>query len=57
MVKGDDIIVEGINIENVGQTAANIQLATKIKDKDPRVFQDGIYVYEKHIGDVVKRVA
>ncbi|MHA1583071.1 MAG: 50S ribosomal protein L6 [Candidatus Baldrarchaeia archaeon] len=56
-VEGDDVIVEGINIEHVGQTAANIQLATKIKDKDPRVFQDGIYVYEKHIGDVIKRVA
>ncbi|MCD6164434.1 MAG: 50S ribosomal protein L6 [Candidatus Odinarchaeota archaeon] len=56
-VEGDDVIVEGINIEHVGQTAANIQLATKIKDKDPRVFQDGIYVYEKHIGDIIKRVA
>jgi len=56
-VEGDDVIVEGINIVHVGQTAANIQLATKIKDKDPRVFQDGIYVYEKHIGDIIKRVA
>ncbi|MGQ4833172.1 MAG: 50S ribosomal protein L6 [Candidatus Asgardarchaeia archaeon] len=46
-VKGDDVIIEGIDIEAVGQTAANIQLATKIKDKDPRVFMDGIYVYEK----------
>ncbi|MCS7386271.1 MAG: 50S ribosomal protein L6 [archaeon GB-1867-005] len=46
-VQGDDIIVEGIDIEAVGQTAANIELATKIKDKDPRVFLDGIYVYSK----------
>jgi large subunit ribosomal protein L6 len=46
-VKGDDIIVEGINIEDVGQTAANIQQATKTKEKDPRKFIDGIYVYEK----------
>ncbi|RLG51399.1 MAG: 50S ribosomal protein L6, partial [Thermoproteota archaeon] len=29
------------------QTAANIRLATKIKRKDPRVFQDGIYVVER----------
>ncbi len=46
-VKGDDVILEGINIEDVGQTAANIQQATKTKRKDPRKFIDGIYVYEK----------
>ncbi len=50
MVKGDDIIVQGISLENVSQTAANIQTATKIRIKDPRVFLDGIYVYEKHEG-------
>jgi large subunit ribosomal protein L6 len=49
-VKGDDIIVQGINLEDVSQTAANIQNATKIRIKDPRVFLDGIYVYEKHEG-------
>ncbi|MHA1470101.1 MAG: 50S ribosomal protein L6, partial [Candidatus Asgardarchaeia archaeon] len=37
----------GIDIEEVGQTAANIRRATRIKDKDPRVFMDGIYLYEK----------
>jgi len=46
-VKGDELVVTGINIEDVGQTAANIQQATKIKRFDPRVFQDGIYVVEK----------
>lgn len=49
-VKGDDIIVQGINLEDVSQTAANIQNATKIRNKDPRVFLDGIYVYEKNEG-------
>jgi large subunit ribosomal protein L6 len=49
-VKGDDIIVQGINLEDVSQTAANIQNATKIRNKDPRVFLDGIYVSEKHEG-------
>jgi len=49
-VKGDDIIVQGINLEDVSQTAANIQNATKIRRKDPRIFLDGIYVYEKHEG-------
>jgi len=46
-VKGDDMIVQGINIENVSQTAANIEQATKITRKDPRIYLDGIYVYEK----------
>lgn len=50
ILKGDDVIVQGINIEDVSQTAANIQNSTKIRNKDPRVFLDGIYVYEKHEG-------
>ena len=50
ILKGDDIIVQGINLEDVSQTAANIQNSTKIRNKDPRVFLDGIYVYEKHEG-------
>jgi large subunit ribosomal protein L6 len=50
IVKGEDIIVQGINLEDVSQTAANIQNSTKIRSKDPRVFLDGIYVYEKHEG-------
>jgi large subunit ribosomal protein L6 len=44
-VEGEDIIVSGIDKDEVSQTAFNIQLATKIKDKDPRKFLDGIYVY------------
>ncbi len=50
IAKGEDIIVQGIDIEKVSQTAANIEKATKVKKKDPRVFLDGIYVYEKHEG-------
>jgi len=50
LVKGEDVIVQGINIEDVSQTAANIESATKVKIKDPRVFLDGIYVYERHEG-------
>lgn len=46
-VTTDDIIVQGMNLEDVSQTTANIELATKIKKKDSRVFLDGIYVYEK----------
>jgi large subunit ribosomal protein L6 len=46
-VQSEDIIIQGINLEDVSQTAANIEQATKVKRKDPRVFLDGIYVYEK----------
>ncbi|WP_456471951.1 50S ribosomal protein L6 [Methanocaldococcus sp.] len=46
-VQGEDVIVTGIDKEKVGQTAANIEQATKIKNRDPRVFQDGIYIVEK----------
>ena len=46
-VKGDAVTVTGINKEHVGQTMANLEQATKIKGRDPRVFQDGIYLISK----------
>ena len=49
-VQSEDIIVQGLNLEDVSQTAANIEQATKVKKKDPRVFLDGIYVYERNEG-------
>lgn len=50
-IKGQDVIVEGIDIEKVGQTAANIELATKVKDKDRRKFMDGIYIYAREVAE------
>jgi len=52
IVKGDDILVQGADIEAVSQTAANIEQATRVKNKDPRKFLDGIYIYEKLEGTV-----
>jgi len=46
-VRGDEVEVTGINKEHVGQTMANLEQATKIKGRDPRVFQDGIYLVSK----------
>ena len=46
-VSGDEITIQGMDIQEVSQTAANIETATKIKDKDLRVFLDGIYISEK----------
>lgn len=46
-VKGEDISVEGVDLKSVSQTAANIQDSTRIKEKDLRVFLDGIYISGK----------
>ncbi len=48
-VKGDTVTIEGNNIENVGQTAANMEKATVVKGRDTRVFQDGIYLISKGV--------
>jgi large subunit ribosomal protein L6 len=49
-IESEDVVVQGLNLEEVSQTAANIQQSTKVKRKDPRVFLDGIYVYERNEG-------
>jgi len=46
-VKGDEIFLEGSDIEKLGQTASNIEQSTRITNRDRRVFQDGIYIVEK----------
>ena len=42
-----DVVVRGADREKVGQTAANIERACRIKKRDRRVFQDGIYIISK----------
>lgn len=46
-VEGSELIVSGINIEEVGQTAANIEQACRIVGYDRRKFMDGIYIVSK----------
>jgi large subunit ribosomal protein L6 len=43
----DEVTVAGIDKESVGKTAANIEHATRIRERDPRVFQDGVYTVER----------
>jgi large subunit ribosomal protein L6 len=49
-IEAEDVIIQGTNLEDVSQTAANIEQATRVRRKDPRVFLDGIYVYERNEG-------
>lgn len=45
-VNGDEVIVSGINKDDVGQTAVNIERSTRVTHKDRRIFQDGCYIVE-----------
>ena len=46
-IKKDIIIVKSVDKEAAGQTSANFEAATKIKNRDRRVFQDGIFLINK----------
>ena len=46
-VSGDTVTLTGIDLEQVSQSCANIELATRIRNYDPRTFQDGIYTVGK----------
>ncbi|HYA58647.1 MAG TPA: 50S ribosomal protein L6 [Thermoplasmata archaeon] len=46
-VEGDIVTLSGHDVEQVGQSVANIERVTRIRDYDPRVFQDGIYLIER----------
>jgi len=46
-VDGEELTLSGPSIEDVGQTAADIEQLTRVTDKDTRVFQDGVYIVEK----------
>lgn len=46
-ISGNIIEISSPNVEAAGQTAARIETATKIKNRDRRVFQDGIFIISK----------
>ena len=48
--KGDDVIITGHVLTDVTQTAAEIENNSRVKNKDHRVFLDGIYKFEKTKG-------
>jgi len=46
-VKGQAVLLKGTSLDDVTQSAANIRKACIAKNKDIRVFQDGIYYAEE----------
>ncbi len=45
----DTVTVSGANVEDVGQTVANIERACKLTKRDRRIFQDGIFLTERKL--------
>jgi large subunit ribosomal protein L6 len=52
-IKGEDVYFIGPDKEALGQTAANVKTACRIRKKDHRVFQDGVYLYKKQLGEEI----
>lgn len=46
-IKGQQVILTSFDKDAAGQTVSCIERATKVRKKDRRVFQDGIYLVER----------
>lgn len=48
-VEKDEIVLTGIDIEALGQTAQRIEQACRLSGRDRRVFQDGIFLVSRRL--------
>jgi large subunit ribosomal protein L6 len=46
-VNGNEVTVSSPDLEVAGQTASRIENLCRITNRDIRIFQDGIYIYQK----------
>lgn len=46
-IEGSRILISCADVEKAGQTAANIEKASKVTKKDRRIFQDGCFIVRK----------
>ena len=46
-VDNEEILIDSYDIERAGQVATKIEKGTRVRNKDRRVFQDGIFIIEK----------
>jgi large subunit ribosomal protein L6 len=47
-LNGDIIEITGVDKERVSQVAADIEILTRVSNRDRRIFQDGIYIIDKN---------
>lgn len=52
-IEGDDVYLIGSDKEVLGQTAAKLKQICHIRKKDPRIYQDGVYLYKILHGDEI----
>ncbi len=52
-IEGDIVTVESVDKELAAQTAADIEMLTKIKGRDLRIYQDGIYITNKDGKEII----